>query len=54
LVEFYLDDGMENGASLALLYPFLPDFYKKMGFGYSTRGDQYKLKPETFPYIKRG
>lgn len=50
MLEFYLDECEKRGEHLAFLYPFRPDFYKKMGFGYSTRMDQYKLKPEAFPY----
>lgn len=38
-----------QGASLVALYPFRPDFYVKMGFGYGTKMNRYKLKPGDFP-----
>jgi predicted acetyltransferase len=50
LLEFFLDQCQKNGEHMAFLYPFRPDFYKQMGFGYSSRMDQYKLKPNAFPY----
>ncbi len=31
------------------LYPFRPDFYKKMGFGYGPRMYQYLVEPLSFP-----
>jgi predicted acetyltransferase len=39
----------QKGYPLVALYPFRPDFYKKMGFGYGTSMDQYRIRPETFP-----
>lgn len=38
-----------NGTSLVMLYPFRPDFYKKMGFGFGTSINQYKVKPCNLP-----
>jgi predicted acetyltransferase len=49
MLDFYIDHYRENGASVALLYPFRPDFYKKMGFGYGTQMHQYKIVPTAFP-----
>jgi predicted acetyltransferase len=49
MVEFFLNHYRERGAAIAMLYPFRPDFYKKMGFGFGTRMDLYKIKPEHFP-----
>jgi predicted acetyltransferase len=34
---------------LVALYPFRPDFYRKMGFGYGTKMNQYRVKPEALP-----
>ena len=36
------------GCSLVALYPFRPDFYKKMGFGYGTNMIQYRFDPAAF------
>ncbi len=38
-----------EGASMVMLYPFRPDFYKKMGFGFGTSMNQYKVKPCNLP-----
>ncbi|HEY8365164.1 MAG TPA: GNAT family N-acetyltransferase [Haloplasmataceae bacterium] len=49
LVTYFLNHSKEQGVNLAILYPFRPDFYKKMGFGYGTKMNQYVIKPESFP-----
>jgi predicted acetyltransferase len=49
LIAFFLDYYRARGAPLALLYPFRPDFYKQMGFGYGTRMNEYRVHPEALP-----
>lgn len=49
LLQFYLDYYQKQGAHLALLYPFRPDFYYKMGFGYATKGNLYNFSPASLP-----
>jgi predicted acetyltransferase len=49
LIEFFLRDYRERGAMLTSLYPFRPDFYKKMGFGYGPKIAQYKVLPSALP-----
>lgn len=49
LIEFFLYHYREREAPLALLYPFRPDFYRKMGFGYGTKKSRYCLLPQAFP-----
>lgn len=49
LIRFFLDHYRERGAPMALLYPFRPDFYKQMGFGYGTKMSQYRVKPDHLP-----
>lgn len=49
MLQFYLAHYAKQGAPLAALYPFRPDFYKKMGFGYGTRKYQYRVPPEALP-----
>jgi len=49
LMVYFLRHYRERGAPLALLYPFRPDFYVDMGFGYGTKMSQYRVKPAAFP-----
>jgi predicted acetyltransferase len=36
MMGYFLRHYRNQGAPLAALYPFRPDFYRKMGFGYGT------------------
>ncbi len=49
IVAAFMDHYRKAGASMALLYPFRPDFYKKMGFGFGTSMNQYRIKPMNLP-----
>jgi predicted acetyltransferase len=49
IVSYFIRHYRERGAPIALLYPFRPDFYKKMGFGYGTKMNQYRVKPAALP-----
>ena len=49
MVVFYLDHYIERGASMGVLYPFRPDFYRRMGFGYGTKMNRYEVSPAQFP-----
>lgn len=49
MIAYFLQHYREQGVSIALLYPFRPDFYKKMGFGYGTKMSQYRVKPAALP-----
>jgi Predicted acetyltransferase involved in intracellular survival and related acetyltransferases len=49
LIEFYLRYYREREVPFAALYPFRPDFYKQMGFGYGTKMNQYNLLPAALP-----
>jgi predicted acetyltransferase len=49
MLTFFLEYYRDSEASVAMLYPFRPDFYKQMGFGYGTNMNLYKVKPEYFP-----
>lgn len=44
-MEYY----RKEGVSMAILYPFNPEFYKKMGFGFGTSMSQYSIKPSNLP-----
>ncbi len=49
MIEYYLDYYLKKGAALTALYPFRPDFYRKMGFGYGTKMNRYRLRPADLP-----
>jgi predicted acetyltransferase len=49
LIAAFLEWCRARNAPLAALYPFRPDFYKRMGFGYGTKASQYALLPDAFP-----
>ena len=49
LLTFFLQHYRQKVAPLAFLYPFRPDFYYAMGFGYSTKFSQYRFRPAALP-----
>ncbi len=49
IVTFFLKHYRERRFPIAMLYPFRPDFYKKMGFGFGTKVNQYNIEPKNLP-----
>jgi predicted acetyltransferase len=49
LIVFFLQHYRRKGATMTALYPFRPDFYRKMGFGYGTKISHYRIKPADLP-----
>ena len=49
MIEFYENYYLERGTNLLVLYPFRPDFYNKMGFGFGSTLHTYSLEPKEFP-----
>lgn len=49
LISFFIDLYRKKNAPIVALYPFRPDFYRKMGFGYGTKVNLYKIKPGDLP-----
>ena len=49
MVGYYLDYYRARGAALAALYPFRPDFYRRMGFGYGVKMNRYSFRPDALP-----
>ena len=49
MLRAYLRHYRDKGACLAALYPFRPDFYKRMGFGYGTKMNSYRFRPGSLP-----
>jgi predicted acetyltransferase len=50
LIHYFLHQYRDRGASLVSLYPFRPDFYRRMGFGYGSPMYRYTLKPAALPH----
>ncbi len=49
MVRFYLNFYRQKGAALVALYPFRPDFYYRMGFGYGVKMNRYSFAPDALP-----
>lgn len=49
LMSYLVRHFRERGTPLAILYPFRPDFYKEMGFGYGAKMSQYRVRPAALP-----
>lgn len=49
LILAFLRHYQTQGTPMAMLYPFRPDFYRQMGFGFGTRLSQYRLAPRALP-----
>jgi predicted acetyltransferase len=49
MVDFYIDYYSKRRTSILALYPFRPDFYRKMGWGYGAKVNQYRIKPIDLP-----
>ncbi|HIH89042.1 TPA: GNAT family N-acetyltransferase [Candidatus Bathyarchaeota archaeon] len=49
LMEHFHAHYRDEGAPLAALYPFRPDFYRHMGYGYGRKLNQYRIKPGDLP-----
>ena len=49
IVKRFIYDLRGSGVNMAMLYPFNSAFYHRMGFGFGTLLQQFKLKPENLP-----
>ncbi|WP_449622128.1 GNAT family N-acetyltransferase [Robertmurraya sp. Marseille-Q9965] len=49
LITYFIQHFIKRDVSLVSLYPFRPDFYRKMGFGYGTKINHYHVEPSSFP-----
>jgi predicted acetyltransferase len=49
MVQAFLHHYKDKGSSLVALYPFRPDFYRRMGFGYGAPMYQYRFAPASLP-----
>ncbi len=53
MMTFFLNRCHDKGQMWAILYPFRPDFYYKMGFGYGPLSRRYSFSPASLPYTKK-
>ncbi|MCB8976430.1 MAG: GNAT family N-acetyltransferase [Ardenticatenaceae bacterium] len=53
MLQFFQAHYREKGAALTTLYPFRPDFYRQMGYGYGRKINQYRLNPADLPQGNR-
>jgi len=53
MLEFYEKYYKKKNVSFGLLLPFRPDFYKKMGYGFGTKMNQYRLSTERLPEYRK-
>ncbi len=49
MVQAFLWHYKNAGACLTALYPFRPDFYRRMGYGYGTLMNNYRFLPASLP-----
>lgn len=49
IVVYFLRWARAEGMPVAMLYPFRPDFYRNMGFGWGTKDNRYQIAPAAFP-----
>lgn len=51
IMQFFFGKYRQQEASMAALWPFRPDFYRKMGVGYGGKISEYHIDPSSFPLI---
>ncbi|HUV53742.1 MAG TPA: GNAT family N-acetyltransferase [Candidatus Krumholzibacteriaceae bacterium] len=49
MMEYFHRHYRGRGGKLVALYPFRPDYYVKMGYGYGRKMNQYRFRPEDLP-----
>ena len=49
MIKSFIAQTADSACDFALLYPFRPDFYRKMGFGYSSSLKKYRIRTAAFP-----
>lgn len=53
IIQFFIEHYQERGAFMTMLYPFRPDFYHQMGYGYAPKMQQYCFAPASLPAVNR-
>lgn len=49
MVTYFIKRSLKENVHLTVLYPFRPDFYRKMGYGYGALLNQYSFRPGDLP-----
>lgn len=49
LITYFERYYRDKGTAIAALYPFRPDFYRRMGYGYGSKMNQYRFAPKELP-----
>lgn len=49
MIQYFHQHYRDKGAAMTALYPFRPDFYKQMGYGYGRKLNQYRFHPSSLP-----
>ncbi|MES0326344.1 MAG: GNAT family N-acetyltransferase, partial [Candidatus Bathyarchaeia archaeon] len=49
MMEYYHQWCLDEGASFAVLCPFRPGYYVKMGYGYGRKMNKYMFRPGDLP-----
>lgn len=49
MVKAFEEYALKSGSNLCMLLPFRIDFYKKMGYGYGTKMNEYHIPTEYLP-----
>lgn len=49
MMKFLHQHYRDRGATMTILYPFRPDFYRRMGYGYGRKMNQYRFRPSDLP-----
>ena len=49
MIQYFQQYYRDKGAAMTALYPFRPDFYKQMGYGYGRKINQYRIPPASLP-----
>ncbi|MCX7746537.1 MAG: GNAT family N-acetyltransferase [Clostridia bacterium] len=50
MITYFIEHNRNQGVPLLALYSFSTEFYKKMGFGFGTKMNEYRVKPENLPF----
>ncbi len=53
MIRYFLAQARRKKQSLVALYPFRPDFYKRMGFGFGGKYSEYSVDPLAFAQTGR-
>ena len=49
MLQFFHEHYLEHGGFVTSLYPFRPDFYKRMGYGLSVKASKYRINTFQIP-----